>query len=107
MRLVETPARYISIMASSTEVSRRLYRSMIAVANLMPLSLGILRVTWPEVVVSSALVVAGAVGLAPCRPLVAVGSVGLASCRPIVAVGAYQAVGLLREGRSGCPRLFF
>lgn len=52
MRLVETPARYISIMASSTEVSRRLYRSMIAVANLMPLSLGILRVTWPEVVVS-------------------------------------------------------
>ena len=51
MRLVDTPARYISIMASSTLVSRRLYRSMIAVANLMPLSLGILRTTWPEVVV--------------------------------------------------------
>ena len=49
--LMETPARYISIMASSTEVSRRLQRSMIAVANLMSLSLGILRVTWPEVVV--------------------------------------------------------
>ena len=52
MRLVETPARYISIMASSTEASRRLYRSMTAVANRIPLSLGILRVTWPEVVVS-------------------------------------------------------
>ncbi len=55
---------------------------MIAVANLMPLSLGILRVTWPEVV-EPALRVSGAVGLAPCRPL--------------VAVGAYQIVGLLLE----------
>ena len=38
---VETPARHVSIMASSTEASRRRQRSMIAVVNLMPLSLGI------------------------------------------------------------------
>ena len=51
MRRVETPARYISMMAFSTLVSRLLQRSMTAVAKRMPLSLGILSVTWPEVVV--------------------------------------------------------
>ena len=38
-------------MASSTEASRLLQRSMIAVANRAPLSFGILSVAWPEVVV--------------------------------------------------------
>ena len=51
MRRVETPAGYISMMASSTLVSRLLQRSMTAVAKRMPLSLGILSVTWPDVVV--------------------------------------------------------
>src|SRR5215469_11528819 len=32
-RRTDTPARYISISASSTELSRRRYRSMIAVSN--------------------------------------------------------------------------
>ena len=52
MRRVETPARYISMMASSTLVSRLLWRSTTAVAKHMPLSLGILSVTWPGVVVN-------------------------------------------------------
>ena len=52
MRRVDTPARYISMMASSTDVSRLLYRSMTAVAKRMPLSLGILSVSWPDVVVN-------------------------------------------------------
>lgn len=51
MRHVETPARCISMMAFSTLVSRLLQRSMTAVAKRMPLSLGILSVTRPEVVV--------------------------------------------------------
>ena len=51
MRLVETPARYISIMASSTLVSLRLQRSMIAVVKRIPLSLGIWIVTSPDDVV--------------------------------------------------------
>lgn len=51
MRRVDTPARYISMMASSTEVPRLLRRPMTAVANLVPLSLGILSVTCPDVVV--------------------------------------------------------
>lgn len=50
IRLVDTPAKYISIMASSTPVSRRMQRSTIAAARCMPLSFGILSVTWPEVV---------------------------------------------------------
>lgn len=37
-RFKETPARYISISASSTEHSRRRYLSMIAVSNRIPLS---------------------------------------------------------------------
>ena len=53
--ILDTPrrhaARCISMMASSTEVSRLLQRSMTAVANLVPLSLGILSVIWPDVVV--------------------------------------------------------
>ena len=51
MRRVDTPARRISMMASSTLVSRLLRRSMTAVAKRMPLSLGILSVTRPDVVV--------------------------------------------------------
>lgn len=47
----DTLARYISIGASSTLLSRRRYRSMITVSREIPLSLGILRVTSPEVVV--------------------------------------------------------
>ena len=43
----ETPARYISINASSTEDSRRWYRSIMAVSNLCSRNLGILRVTSP------------------------------------------------------------
>jgi len=50
-RLTDTPARYISISASSTELSRRLYRSMIAVSNFRPLSFGTCSVTSPLVVV--------------------------------------------------------
>ena len=51
MRRVDTLARRISMMASSTLVSRLLRRSMTAVAKRMPLSLGILSVTRPDVVV--------------------------------------------------------
>ena len=50
-RRTETPARYISMRASSTLLSRRRYRSMMAVSKEIPLSLGILSVTSPEVVV--------------------------------------------------------
>ena len=52
MRRVDTPARYISMMASSTLVSGLLQRSMTAVAKRMPLSFGILSVSWPDVVVN-------------------------------------------------------
>lgn len=51
MRRVDTPARCISMMASSMLVSRLLQRSTTAVAKRMPSSFGILSVTWPEVVV--------------------------------------------------------
>ena len=47
----DTPARYISMRASSTLLSRRRYRSMMAISKEIPLSLGTLRVTSPEVVV--------------------------------------------------------
>ena len=46
----ETPARYISIIASSIELSLRLYLSIIAVSKGQFLSLGMFRVTFPEVV---------------------------------------------------------
>jgi hypothetical protein len=52
-RRTDTPARYISISASSTELSRRRYRSMIAVSNVTPFSFGIFSVTSPELVKSS------------------------------------------------------
>ena len=48
---VETPAGRISITASSTPVSRRRHRSMMAVVKRAPLSLGMCRVTSPELVV--------------------------------------------------------
>jgi hypothetical protein len=48
----DTPARYISMSASSTLLSRLRYRSMIAVSNEMPFSLGTLSVTSPDVVPS-------------------------------------------------------
>lgn len=51
MRLVETPARYISIMTSSTLDSRLRQRSMIAVVKRTPLSLGMRIVTSPDDVV--------------------------------------------------------
>ena len=50
-RRTDTPARYISMRASSMLLSRRRYRSMIAVSKEIPLSLGTFRVTSPEVVV--------------------------------------------------------
>ena len=50
-RRTETPARYISMRASSTLLSRRRYRSMMAVSKDTPLSLGIWSVTSPDVVV--------------------------------------------------------
>ena len=50
-RRTETPARYISIRASSTLLSLRRYRSMMAVSKDTPLSRGIWSVTSPEVVV--------------------------------------------------------
>ena len=49
---VEAPARCISIMASSTLVSRRRYRSMTAVAKRIPLSFGVRIATSPDVVAS-------------------------------------------------------
>lgn len=48
-RRTDTPARYISISASSTLLSRR-YRSMMAVSNDTPFSRGTYSVTSPEVV---------------------------------------------------------
>ncbi len=51
VRRTETPARYISIRASSTLLSRRQYRSMMAVSKGTPLSRGIWSVTSPEVAV--------------------------------------------------------
>ena len=50
-RRTETPARYISMSASSTLLSRRRYRSMMAVSKDTPLGRGIWSVTLPEVVV--------------------------------------------------------
>ena len=50
-RRTETPARYISMSASSTLLSRRRYRSMMAVSKDTPLRRGIWSVTSPEVVV--------------------------------------------------------
>ena len=50
-RRTDTPARYISISASSTLLSRRRYRSMIAVSNVIPFSRGMCSVTSPDVVV--------------------------------------------------------
>ena len=50
-RRTETPARYISMRASSTLLSRRRYRSMMAVSNEIPFRRGTLSVTSPEVVV--------------------------------------------------------
>ena len=52
MRLVETPARHVPVIASSTEVSRRRQRPTIAVVDLIPLSLGMRIVTSPDVVAS-------------------------------------------------------
>ena len=49
--LVETPARHISIISSSTLVSRLRWRSMAAVARRAPLGLGMWMVTSPELVV--------------------------------------------------------
>src|SRR6476620_3192310 len=48
----EIPARYISISASSTELSRRRYRSMIAVSKVWRRSFGTLRFTSPALVCS-------------------------------------------------------
>ncbi|BAL01704.1 putative D-3-phosphoglycerate dehydrogenase [Oscillibacter valericigenes Sjm18-20] len=48
---METPARFISMSASSTLLSRWRYRSMIAVSNEIPLRRGTLSVTSPDVVV--------------------------------------------------------
>ena len=39
-RRTDTPAKYISISASSTLLSLRLYRSMMAVSKLIPFSRG-------------------------------------------------------------------
>ena len=50
-RRMETPARYISMSASSTLLSRRRYRSMMAVSKETPLRRGTWSVTSPEVVV--------------------------------------------------------
>ena len=50
-RRTDMPARYISMRASSTLLSRRRYRSMIAVSKEIPLSLGTFWVTSLEVVV--------------------------------------------------------
>ena len=50
-RRTETPAMYISMRASSTLLSRRRYRSMMAVSKDTPLSRGTWSVTSPEVVV--------------------------------------------------------
>ena len=47
-----TPARYISTSASSTEDSRRRYRSMIAVSNGKLRSFGTFRLTSPALVCS-------------------------------------------------------
>src|SRR5262245_66631007 len=58
-RRTDTPARYISISASSTEVSRRRYRSMIAVSNVCWRSFGTLNRTSPAGL-QAALVVSGA-----------------------------------------------
>ena len=52
--ILHTPDRYAcqaQMSASSTLLSRRRYRSMMAVLKEIPLSLGTLRVTSPEVVV--------------------------------------------------------
>jgi hypothetical protein len=50
--LTDTPARYISIRASSTELSRRRYRSILRSQMFCYRSFGILRVTSPACVVS-------------------------------------------------------
>ena len=49
--LVETPARCIPIIASSTPASRLRWRSMAAVARRAPSSLGMWMATSPELVV--------------------------------------------------------
>ena len=51
-RRTEMPARHISIRASSTELSRRRYRSMIALSKVWRRSFGTLRLTSPALVCS-------------------------------------------------------
>lgn len=63
-RRTDTPTRHSSIRASSTLLSRRRYRSIIAVSKEILLCLGTLRVTSLEVVVRLRAVVAAAVALA-------------------------------------------
>ena len=60
-RRTETPARYISMSASSTLLSRRRYRSMMAVSKDTPLSRGIWSVTSQEVGGEVAVIMAAAV----------------------------------------------
>ncbi len=50
-RRTDTPAKYISMSASSTLLSLRLYRSMMAVSKPIPFSRGTCSVTSPDVVV--------------------------------------------------------
>ena len=50
-RRTDTSAKYISISASSTLLSRRRYRSMIAVSNKTPFRCGTCGVTSPDAVV--------------------------------------------------------
>src|SRR5262245_52850646 len=59
-RRTDTPARYISISASSTELSRRRYRSMIAVSNALPAQLRNPQPYLTGLGLQAALVVAGA-----------------------------------------------
>src|SRR5262249_32016599 len=58
-RRTDSPARYISISASSTELSRRRYRSMMAVSNVCWRSFGTLNRTSPVFGLQAALVVSG------------------------------------------------
>ncbi len=50
-RRTDTPAKYISIKASSTELSRRLYLYIMAVSKAIPFNFGTFSFPFPDVVV--------------------------------------------------------
>src|SRR5262249_16221686 len=95
-RRTDTPARCISISASSTELSRRRYRSMMAVSNVCWRSFGTLNRTSP------ALVQAALVGSGSGIPTCLAALIALRIAQPI-RLGIQQCVQRLFHGTPHDP----